>query len=94
MLAERDVNPHIGGMASGAVQRPQEAPARSAVSRLMLTDFRGYASLRLQVDERPVVLTGANGAGKTNPLESISFLAPGRGLRRARLAEIWPLFTT
>ena len=54
----------------------------------MLTDFRGYASLRLMVDERPVVLTGPNGAGKTNLLEAISFLAPGRGLRRARLADI------
>ncbi len=54
----------------------------------MLTDFRGYASLRFAVDERPVVLTGANGAGKTNLLEAISFLAPGRGLRRARLADI------
>ncbi|HEX9490818.1 MAG TPA: DNA replication/repair protein RecF [Stellaceae bacterium] len=78
-------------MASGAVQeRPRDAaaPARSAVARLMLTDFRGYASLRLAVDERPVVLTGANGAGKTNLLEAISFLAPGRGLRRARLADI------
>ena len=61
---------------------------RPAVLRLMLTDFRGYAAARLEVDERPVVLTGPNGAGKTNLLEAISFLAPGRGLRRARLAEI------
>ena len=37
---------------------------------------------------RPVVLTGPNGAGKTNLLEALSFLAPGRGLRRARLGEI------
>jgi DNA replication and repair protein RecF len=91
MLAERDGNPHIAAMASGAVSgRPRDAaaPARPAVSRLMLTDFRGYAALRLAVDERPVVLTGANGAGKTNLLEAISFLAPGRGLRRARLADI------
>ena len=64
------------------------APARAAVTRLVLTDFRGYASARLAADERPVVLTGANGAGKTNLLEAISFLAPGRGLRRAKLAEI------
>jgi DNA replication and repair protein RecF len=70
--------------------RPLEAPApvRSAVTRLTLTDFRGYAAVRLAVDERPVVLTGPNGAGKTNLLEAISFLAPGRGLRRARLADI------
>ena len=53
----------------------------------MLTDFRCYAQLRLEVDARPVVLTGPNGAGKTNLLEALSFLVPGRGLRRARLNE-------
>ena len=54
----------------------------------MLTDFRGYARARLAVDAAPVVLYGANGAGKTNLLEALSFLAPGRGLRRAKLSEI------
>jgi DNA replication and repair protein RecF len=61
---------------------------RLAVCRLMLTDFRSYPRLRLETDGRPVVLTGANGAGKTNLLEALSFLAPGRGLRRATLAEV------
>jgi DNA replication and repair protein RecF len=77
-------------MLAMAQSQPLEAaaPARSAVMRLTLTDFRGYASARLATDERPVVLTGPNGAGKTNLLEAISFLAPGRGLRRARLADI------
>ena len=56
--------------------------------RLALTDFRCYQALRLETDGRPVVLTGPNGAGKTNVLEALSFLAPGRGLRRARLAEV------
>lgn len=65
-----------------------EAPARLAVTRLTLTDFRCYARERLEADPRPVVLTGPNGAGKTNLLEAISFLVPGRGLRRARLADI------
>ena len=37
-----------------------------------------------------MVLTGANGAGKTNLLEALSLLAPGRGLRRARLADLAP----
>jgi DNA replication and repair protein RecF len=64
------------------------APARLAVTRLTLTDFRCYARERLEADPRPVVLTGPNGAGKTNLLEAISFLVPGRGLRRARLADI------
>jgi len=63
-------------------------PSLSAVRRLALSDFRSYSRLRLEVDSRPVVLTGANGAGKTNLLEAISFLSPGRGLRRARLAEV------
>jgi len=58
------------------------------VTRLALTDYRCYASLRLETDGRSVVLVGPNGAGKTNLLEAISFLAPGRGLRNARLAEV------
>ena len=64
-----------------------EAAARTAVLRLDLMQFRSFPSLRLELEPRAVVLTGANGAGKTNLLEAISFLAPGRGLRRARLAE-------
>ena len=65
-----------------------DRPAGYAVHRLALTDFRSYARLRLDVDARPVVLFGANGAGKTNVLEAISFLAPGRGLRRSRLTDV------
>ncbi len=61
---------------------------RLAVSRLDLGDFRCYARLRLDIDAGPVVLTGPNGAGKTNLLEAISLLAPGSGLRRAKLGEI------
>jgi len=53
------------------------------VSRLLLTDFRNYQNLALDFAPGPVVLTGENGAGKTNLLEAISFLSPGRGLRRA-----------
>ncbi len=60
---------------------------RMAVRRLSLTDFRGYATARIEADHRPVVLTGPNGAGKTNLLEALSFLSPGRGLRRIRLPE-------
>jgi DNA replication and repair protein RecF len=59
-----------------------------AVTRLVLTDFRCYRQARVAVDGRAVVLTGPNGAGKTNMLEAISFLVPGRGLRRARLGEV------
>ena len=62
--------------------------AVAAIRRLDLSDFRNYRALHLEVDPTPVVLTGANGAGKTNLLEALSFLAPGRGLRRAALGEI------
>jgi len=55
---------------------------------LRVSAFRNYAAAELTCDGRPVVLTGPNGAGKTNLLEAVSFLASGRGLRRARLAEV------
>jgi len=64
------------------------APALLAVRQVRLTDFRNYRQLRLDCGSEPVVLVGANGAGKTNLLEALSFLAPGRGLRRARLDEV------
>lgn len=53
----------------------------------MLRDFRSYAALDLPLDGRLVVLCGENGAGKTNLLEALSLFSPGRGLRRAELAE-------
>src|SRR5216117_2067711 len=61
---------------------------RVGVTRLVLTDFRNYREARLTLGTEPVVLTGPNGAGKTNLLEALSFLAPGRGLRGAKLTEI------
>jgi DNA replication and repair protein RecF len=61
---------------------------RYAIDRLTLTCFRSYSSLRIEADSRPIILTGANGAGKTNILEAISLLVPGRGLRRAKLSEM------
>lgn len=61
---------------------------KASLSRLKLTDFRNYAEATLLLDGRHVVLTGENGAGKTNLLEAISFLSPGRGLRRAVLTDV------
>ncbi|MCB1426664.1 MAG: DNA replication/repair protein RecF, partial [Notoacmeibacter sp.] len=58
-------------------------PPRVWLSRIRLTDFRNYASLSLPLAESHVVLTGENGAGKTNLLEAVSLLSPGRGMRRA-----------
>ncbi len=60
----------------------------TALTRLRLTDFRSHAALDLKLDARPVCLFGANGAGKTNILEAISQLGPGRGLRAANLPEM------
>lgn len=58
------------------------------VSRLTLSDFRNYASLGVDFAPGAVVLTGENGAGKTNLLEALSFLTPGRGMRRANLEDV------
>jgi DNA replication and repair protein RecF len=58
------------------------------VSRLILTDFRSYAAATLQAGPGFVLLFGDNGAGKTNLLEAVSMLAPGRGLRGAALSEM------
>ena len=68
---------------------PQAAPSPAlAVRQIRLTGFRCYAGLRLDTTADCVVLSGANGAGKTNLLEALSLLAPGRGLRRAKLEEM------
>ncbi len=64
------------------------APDRVTLSALALTDFRNYSTARLAPEAALVALTGENGAGKTNLLEAISLLTPGRGLRRARYEEI------
>ncbi len=77
-----------------ALPQPAAGPSAEAVApalavrRIALSDFRSYRRAEIAAPAAPVVLYGANGAGKTNLLEAISFLAPGRGLRRARLAEI------
>lgn len=62
--------------------------APHAITALTLENFRNYRHLNLQVAARPVILTGHNGAGKTNILEAISLLSPGRGMRSARLREM------
>src|SRR5438132_2850794 len=78
MLAEAQ---EARGSAGAAVRRV-------GVTRLVLTNFRNYRVARVTLGTEPVVLTGPNGAGKTNLLEALSFLAPGRGLRGAKLTEI------
>src|SRR6516162_2608267 len=60
----------------------------SRIHRLALTHFRNYRAASLEAATDMVVLVGPNGAGKTNCLEAISFLSPGRGLRRATLDDV------
>ncbi len=68
--------------------RPTAVRSDPFIRRLRLRDFRSWEHLDLEAGPLPVVLTGANGSGKTNLLEAASFLAPGRGLVGARLADI------
>jgi DNA replication and repair protein RecF len=69
---------------------PFAVPSRCALAavRLSLTNFRSYGRAELRVEPLPVVLAGANGSGKTNLLEAISLLSPGRGLRGAKLSAV------
>ena len=60
----------------------------SRIHRLTLTHFRNYRAAGLETAADMVALVGANGAGKTNCIEAISFLSPGRGLRRATLEDV------
>src|ERR1700753_528353 len=60
----------------------------SRIHRLTLTHFRSYRAAGLETAANMVALVGPNGAGKTNCLEAISFLSPGRGLRRATLEDV------
>ncbi|MEG9883206.1 MAG: DNA replication/repair protein RecF [Hyphomicrobiales bacterium] len=59
-----------------------------ALEKLVLADFRNYATLTLEAEAVPIILTGPNGSGKTNLLEAISLLAAGRGLRGAPYGEL------
>jgi DNA replication and repair protein RecF len=75
---------------SDAAERPGAFPGAGtlALGRLTLVNFRSYAEAELRPGAGPVVLAGENGTGKTNCLEAVSLLSPGRGLRGARLSDI------
>src|SRR5262249_37605187 len=60
----------------------------AATRRLTVTNFASYHPAKVDVGAGLIVLVGPNGAGKTNLIEAISFLAPGRGLRRATLEDV------
>ena len=58
------------------------------IRKLTVSNFRNYSTASLEPSKQMVVLLGNNGAGKTNLLEAISMLSPGRGLRRAQLTQL------
>ena len=58
------------------------------ISSLAITDFRSYGAARLDLSGGAVVLHGPNGVGKTNLLEAVSLLTPGKGLRGATASEM------
>ena len=62
--------------------------ASVAIRQLTIADFRNHAATRIEAEGGLIAITGANGAGKTNLLEAVSLLAPGRGLRRAAFADM------
>ena len=75
-------------MANQTAQVFSRQPDRIWLEELKLSQFRNYVSARVELDGRHVVLTGQNGAGKTNLLEAVSFLSPGRGMRRAAYSQV------
>ncbi len=58
------------------------------LTSLTIQDFRNYDGCRLEIDAPKVLLLGENGSGKTNLMEAVSLLAPGRGLRRAKTEHL------
>lgn len=74
-----------------AAQERLSAPGEIAplsIAQITLSHFRNYRDMRLLCDAAPVILVGPNGSGKTNLVEAISLLVPGRGLRRSSLADL------
>ncbi|AZN97792.1 DNA replication/repair protein RecF [Mesorhizobium sp. M9A.F.Ca.ET.002.03.1.2] len=73
---------------TGVAKQSERGQQQTYISKLSLTNFRNYAKLSIDLDPGAVVFSGDNGAGKTNLLEAISLLTPGRGLRRAPYADV------
>lgn len=67
---------------------PSSRVSGLAITALTLSHFRSHLAAEMSFDGRPVAIVGANGAGKTNILEAVSLLSPGRGLRRAASEDL------
>ena len=76
-LGESEINVNITRQVDGPLIR-----------KLTVSNFRNYSKASLEPSKQMVVLLGNNGAGKTNLLEAISMLSPGRGLRQAQLMQL------
>jgi DNA replication and repair protein RecF len=87
-MADASVSSRAGDAHRAEADGSGVAADRIWIERLQLTDFRNYDGLTLTVGPAPVVLTGANGSGKTNLLEALSLLTSGQGLRRAPYPEL------
>jgi DNA replication and repair protein RecF len=59
-----------------------------SINELQLQNYRNFDTLSLKTPSRQIIINGDNGVGKTNILEAISLLSPGRGLRHAKLEEL------
>jgi DNA replication and repair protein RecF len=86
-MAVAEAQPLLRPHAGDAFPAPP-AIAPLSVTQITLSHFRNYGGLRLRCEASPVILVGANGSGKTNLVEAISLLVPGRGLRRSPLADL------
>ena len=58
------------------------------IKSIKLINFRSHSDLSLQLSGRPLAIIGNNGVGKTNILEAISLLSPGRGIRNSKFSEM------
>ena len=71
------------------MDQPDGSGSQVYLSKISLTDFRNYRSLSLALQPGAIVLTGENGAGKTNLLEAIYFLATTKSFRTPRIASVF-----
>ena len=84
----QNLSPHINANIISETAPQADSEAASGVTRLLLNNFRSYKSFTLSCSSKPMVITGPNGSGKTNILEALSFLSPGRGFRQAKLTDV------